>query len=477
MEEKRSKKKVIISIIVGLILIAGIGLTIAYFSSKSNSDDKTITTGNLSIAYENESTFNLSNLTPLYESEIESEAAKVNFTVTNNGNVNEYIKINLENIYINGLTNYDVKWALYQENEKITTGTFSNFNDTTINMVVNEKIEVGMSKVYNVYIWINETETIQNGLMNGTISGNIEVQGLSKKEKTLSSAILGENKSNVITDAPTFTKNSTDKGLYVQKGDDTKSNFGFPTYYYRGAVENNYVQMGEYYKDIYTTINGVKLQVANANDPILWRIVRINEDGSIKLITDKSITENEVYSTLDNPCFYYSELEYNIDYFTSDLRNNYKDKLQNITTCHDIRNVTESGSPSMQRISSNNPTFVCPDDDTEEKYLCNKNYYNSFFGTISADEAIFSGALYGGEGSTYLANETETWTTTPSQYYGYNSDTGQDEEIIMYTIINNHIDFWRYRDKEATVRAAINLKSDVLINSGNGTKDSPYIIK
>ena len=81
---------------------------------------------------------------------------------------------------------------------------------------------------------------------------------------------------------------ASDKGMYA-KDDDYTATTGMKSYYYRGAVNNNWVQFGkEGDKDIY------------------WRIIRINGDGSIRMIysgttkpsEDTSVTgSNGVYMT------------------------------------------------------------------------------------------------------------------------------------------------------------------------------------
>ena len=81
---------------------------------------------------------------------------------------------------------------------------------------------------------------------------------------------------------------ASDKGMYA-KADDYTATTGMKSYYYRGAVNNNWVQFGkEGDKDIY------------------WRIIRINGDGSIRMIysgttkpsEDTSVTgSNGVYMT------------------------------------------------------------------------------------------------------------------------------------------------------------------------------------
>ena len=82
------------------------------------------------------------------------------------------------------------------------------------------------------------------------------------------------------SDNPTFTNTSTDNGVFVQYRDGTKTKNGMRVYYYRGPVENNYVQFGTY-----KTSDGGN----TIGQPIIWRIVKVNEDASIQLITQNNI--------------------------------------------------------------------------------------------------------------------------------------------------------------------------------------------
>ena len=88
----------------------------------------------------------------------------------------------------------------------------------------------------------------------------------SSSEITLKNKILGASNSNIVT---------TGDGLY------SKTTSTGTTYYYKGAVENNYVKFADK----------------------VFRIVRINEDGTIRLITQDSVIAtlefNNTYNTYD----------------------------------------------------------------------------------------------------------------------------------------------------------------------------------
>ncbi|MDD6277142.1 MAG: hypothetical protein PUA55_01035 [Mycoplasma sp.] len=80
---------------------------------------------------------------------------------------------------------------------------------------------------------------------------------------------------------------ASDKGMYKAEDDLGMS------YYFRGAVDNNWVKYGKYTKDMYNCNNGTIsatdtgnscTKIASSGDDIYWRIIRINGDNSIRMI-------------------------------------------------------------------------------------------------------------------------------------------------------------------------------------------------
>ena len=85
---------------------------------------------------------------------------------------------------------------------------------------------------------------------------------------------------------------ASDKGMYKAQDDLGTS------YYFRGAVDNNWVKYGKYTKDTYYTYddayNYILLEscdgrekcykIASKGDDMYWRIIRINGDNSIRMI-------------------------------------------------------------------------------------------------------------------------------------------------------------------------------------------------
>ena len=88
--------------------------------------------------------------------------------------------------------------------------------------------------------------------------------------------------------SPDFsTISTTNEGLYAAEDDLGTS------YYYRGALDNNWIKFGKYTKDMYNcnkgTISNIdtgnsRTKIASSGDDIYWRIIRINGDNSIRMI-------------------------------------------------------------------------------------------------------------------------------------------------------------------------------------------------
>ena len=88
--------------------------------------------------------------------------------------------------------------------------------------------------------------------------------------------------------SPDFsTISTTNEGLYAAEDDLGTS------YYYRGAVDNNWIKFGKYTKDMYNcnkgTISNIDTgnsctKIASSGDDIYWRIIRINGDNSFRMI-------------------------------------------------------------------------------------------------------------------------------------------------------------------------------------------------
>ena len=372
---------------------------------------------------------------------------------------------------------YDFKiMAMYKSEDKT--------NYTEINEMPSEGYIINESKSYcNMSNGSKDTTAILK-----TINGNHTIGKLKKNDKcylyfdkqsTGSETILGNI--TVKTGTPTFSNiATTDEGVYkVSDG-----MYGGYSYYWRGAVTNNYVKF--------------------ANK--CWRIIRINGDGSIRLIYDgetchangtnttESLTiSRQTYNPNKNRAEYVgytytlgsqrttggtaSNLKtQNETWYNSNLAS-YDSKIAEGKYCND-RNIgagySWSSQPSstfgyagydrsgVKSASSVNPTLSCPSGDV----------YILKIGVITMDEIVMAGGKWRTANSSYyLYSGQNYWTMSP---YG-TSSTPVSSVFFVYT--DGQLWAANPDDTAVSVRPVINLKSDTFfVAGGTGTQSNPYVV-
>lgn len=267
---------------------------------------------------------------------------------------------------------------------------------------------------------------------------------------TLSIASSACTSSTSSSDSSTTTISCTEadtSGLYKS----TDTNSGSSTYYFRGNVINNYVDFAG----------------------LTWRIVRINEDGTVRLILDDSINiSNKIcytgtYSGVTN--MYYSACNSAI----TDLNNWYSSNLSSYSSkvatgdyfCEAAKVKSSSNydghDAAMTLYSSYIPSFTCNEDGNGYGIV------NSNIGLISYDEVVYAGGYYGQVNTNYyLYNGTTYWTMSPS---GYQSLSGNG----WYNGSSLGTDF---SGTNYYLRPVINLVSSVKV-TGTGTSTDPYVVQ
>ena len=300
----------------------------------------------------------------------------------------------------------------------------------------------------------------------------------------------------------TSNKNTTEALLAS-----TEDDYG-TSYYFRGAVKNNYVQF--------------------ANK--CWRIVRVNGDGSIKLVLHNDNTSNasspcaasnnsataalakysgETYISPFNSNggdnayigFMYgatgasdyasthantnkSTILTNLEtWYTNNLAS-YEDKLADTIWCND-KSTTSGGLgygtnatsyAVYNRIySTKQPTLKCPNDNNGGKLskftvddTTNGNGNLTYkIGLLTADEIAFSGSIaHTYNRSTYLQENTVDWWWSLSPGY-FNGD---------YTSVWGVISGKLGGSRSSGLRPAISLISSTSV-TGNGTSEDPYVVQ
>lgn len=261
-----------------------------------------------------------------------------------------------------------------------------------------------------------------------------------------------------------FTKASSStngRGLYYTSNntEDDKT-----TYYFRGAVENNYVSFAGF----------------------TWRIVRINEDGSVRLILQNPIgiskynnnnSNNKYVGYMYDGNTVDSDIKKSVDlWYEENLKTKYSKYLADAGFCND-RNGSSAyyvASLATGRLNTGTPQFVCFDKVNDLFTLKGGNKGNKDLkypiGLITADEVMYAGAsVTGGTSDFYLNNgSSSAWTMTP-QYYS-------DSKAYIFEFSSNMATTGYVGGEENKILPVINLKSTTQVVSGNGTKSRPYKI-
>ena len=315
----------------------------------------------------------------------------------------------------------------------------------------------------------------------------------------------------------TSNKNTTEALLAS-----TEDDYG-TSYYFRGAVKNNYVQF--------------------ANK--CWRIVRINGDGSVKLVLHNDNTSNaanpcnsannstnaafarysgttytSAFNSNDNDNAYVgfmygtagagdyasthaninkSKILQNLETWYKNNLESYESKLADTIWCNDKSTfitytsgstygtglgygTNKTGYGARNRIYGGNPasyaspSLICPNDNNGGKLskftisdTVNGNGNLTYkIGLLTADEIAFAGSISNySNSSTYLQENTGTnswWSLSPMLF---------DGSVVLVWYVSSGDLFNGYVGSYYGVRPAISLISSTSI-TGDGTSENPY---
>ena len=425
-------------IIFGLIVLAVVCFSTSYaiFSNTKEEHGKlNIVAGNLNYKIES--------------SELDSDS------ITIPVNTSKEIRIKLTSL--NEVSSkYELYYILDKTNDKVSVGYSKDTKDNVLGT-----IEGSSSKMISIVVR-NDSDTsskvtfkVLGGLLNNNLAlkdGNSLNQEV-EPYRVLSKAILEDNK--LITATPTLTTSSNNtndaSGLYSS----TATNTGEPTYYFRGNVTNNYVKFAGF----------------------TWRIVRINEDGTVRLIMQDGINNNTNYqfnSNYNN----YTYMYYTNSNAKTTLENWYQtnigskaDLAKNVASgnyyCEQAKQKRAdsytSGSATMTTYNKYTPDFKCESDGN------GKGIVNASVGLLNYDEVAYAGGYpYSNNNSYYLYNSAiDWWTMSPASFSGsyscvwYISTSGSNYDHHIYDTYH--------------LRAVLNLTANTQI-IGNGTSSNPYKI-
>lgn len=292
------------------------------------------------------------------------------------------------------------------------------------------------------YITINPKETKEYVIQFTNNDSNVFVANLNvrlqeTKIETFADVILKNNEIKEISLTKVGVDIAKDNEGLIKTVDDLGT-----SYYFRGNVQNNYVNF--------------------ANN--IWRIVRINGDGTVKLVLNGETNSISNYYNTDDTDFSYEKSAIN-KYLENWYNENITDEeyIANSKFCNDINYDESNTYNAYTRIFVNKiPTLNCLG-----------TIFSSNIGLLTIDEIIFAGANTTDTNNNYYLynkNISNTW-------YTMSAAKSSNKTLNLFMVdtsgkININISGNLYRG----VRPVINLVKNVQV-TGNGTIDEPYQIK
>ena len=503
----RNKKKLILTILVMcLIGLVGIGMSYAYWRFTYMQTDKNIAVSKcLKLEMTNEKDeINLSNMYPISD-EAGRSLTPYSFKITNTCSMSAEYSVNLEMLegttmnskYLATLVNNgDIKLLNTFDEAKTTISgsTESRILDTGI-------LTPGASKEYSISLWMDKSVTLSDDAQNKSFSAKVVIDAV-MSTKTIQDMILSQldttGKCPAVNEDGTVNVTSAESENSLLCS--AKDNYG-TSYYYRGNVQNNYVKFAGFY----------------------WRIVRIDGDGSIRMIYDgTSAHENGeanedriigtsafneqnddnayvgyMYGTPDS--LTYEETHANINdstikkyidtWYENNIKGNvYETYLADNLFCND-RSLAENNTGNGYKDSftyyrwdngpweadygvyNNKMSLLCSNEN-DILIVKNTSKNNSSLkypiSLINYDEVVLAGD-YGGNAIFYLNSGYDYWSISPVAYNGTNAR----EHIVFKERWFQNVD---NVSQQRGVKPVINLKANSL-KLGDGTMDNPYTVE
>ena len=293
----------------------------------------------------------------------------------------------------------------------------------------------------------------------------------------------------------------------------TQDDYG-TSYYYRGAVENNYVSFAGMCWRIVRVDgnNNTKLVLYNANGPDCMsegntnafavisgtntkteynssQSTRYYNAGIGYMYGDANASSYELVHSNDSSSTIKEKLD---TWYTSVFNNNQRGVLADVVWCNDkslysgngIYNAaTQYGGYGRLNTATNaNPTLKCPDINYSPlinsnlsrmsvSYTIGNGKLTSKIGLLTADEVAFAGGVVGTNNSNYyLVKNTGNsywWTMTPASYSSGNyGNVYAASQVLSLSSVTNYYN----------MRPSISINANAVASDGEGTADNPYII-
>ena len=481
----KNKKKIII--VVAVIAVSLIGFSLLnstyslFYREDTSKNTEGYTTGTLSITASSKGgTVSLSDALPVEDS-VGSTSTPYTFTITNTGNLNYKFNIKLLSTGSSSTTIGSQYIKLKVDNDAVST--LSSLNSGIIKKDVT--LKAGASIDISVRVWLSISTP--NSQIGKTFNSKIVIDGQAVYTEPPADVTLDKlNKLNstiaISSGTPNFTKTSIadgTNGIYSAKDDLGTS------YYFRGNVTNNYVKFANKY----------------------WRIIRINGDGTIRMIyagasahaNDMSIGTSAFNSSNgDNTYVGYmygtkgastyanthsnttdSTIKTKLDsWYDTNIVNTGNEKyIADAIYCND-RSVssgtgigtTDTNYAAQTRISNGQPTLKCTNnsDKFTKSTTIGNGKLTKMIGLITSDEVMYAGGTRSTNEEYYLYSGAWYWTMAPYSYASGDANVYSVEDMGLF---NSNYVYSTY----GAVRPVVSLKSDA-ISGGSGTAASPFLV-
>ncbi len=475
-------KKRIIIIITILGLLTTLGLSYAYFKTRIEGEGTPISASakELKIIYTDTLSLSGVNIEPGWSD-------SKTFSVKNEGK--ETYKYN---IIFKNLINTFVTEGFLQYKITCTSNngySMTEYKDIPKNPTASDKalatnieIEEGVTQTYLIEFIYRNSEEDQSDDMGQTLSGSLSIEENFINPGSFLGKILADNPQDNITERTDFTNIETDTKLWK-----TQDNQGI-SYYFTGNP-NNWVSFAGK----------------------LWRIIRINGDGSARILyagtggEDGYIGSQQAYNTNFNDPMYVgwkygtsgslesnrtnenkSEAYKTVENWYNNLSATDKEYINtNAVYCNDRNIISGSYSTSNDFQYAGYTRFVT--NKNAPTLTCNaKDQFKDGFGLMTADEVVLAGGLQETENPNvyYYLNATGGsatgsnwwWTMSPFWFYLWNGDYYSRVFMVWGNTEVGSLNSAGVSHAEGVIRPVVSLKSSLIITDGDGTSSNPYVV-
>ena len=540
-------KKIDLGVVVTTLIIVTISCSLAFFAARviGNPKDINLVAKNVAITFTDTSSIASDVISPGWNN-------VKTFTITNNSKEDFSYNITLK-----GLVNTFESINTLQY--KITSDNGYNMDnylnviktETSKDVVLAYNITIPKNTIQSYQVEFNyvSTEEDQSADMGKKLGGTLAIEESTGKPEIYEKLLADNPTIKTRTDfSTTFTETNVNT-LYKAKENNTD------VYYFAGDARNNWVKFGTWQEDksivvgylddvsngnIAKEFNNIsecnsdgkygnceEIVISKKGDPMYWRVIRTNEDGSIRLLYSGTSPETQTgfigTSAINNEQVV-DPLYLGYMYGTSgSLENNrtnensstlktyidtwYKSNLVNYTKylsttavyCND-RTLSVSypnyvigewmGFAGSDRLETNKaPSYNCAK--TEDKFTTDSSVGNGKLtypiALMTADEVAYAGGVfyteskypfywvYNNADNISITNSIIWWTMTPN-FGSPNLSTGGGSWFGVNTTKPGRIGNPGRIDPLA-VRPVISLKADMVYKSGDGSAEAPYEIE